>query len=428
MRHRTCWLVLLLLCCVPACSIAATWRLHGKLENASAYFVSGAQRWDKIQNRLQLEPEAAWGDWQFRARALAWYDAAMDIEATRPPDLTASIKRYYRLVAQCKEAYLFYEGDAFDLRLGRQQVVWGKTDGLRLLDIVNPLDMREFILDDFLDSRIGVTAARLSWYPDTALEQEFEFLLLPDAKPARAAPLGSRWAFALPPLPPGMGWRLLPSSRPNWAPGNMEAGFAWRANLAGWDVSLNYFHGWKDTPNTQRQWQGNRLDVRLAYFRMHTLGASFSNAFGPFVLRGEMAANLGESLDRQALRMDASVTRKNTWNAALALEWTKYGWDIASQLFWRRIQAWDAALLEPRDSGFWTLRAATDFLHETLKPEMLFIGDWAAGGWLLRAKLAYEWSDRVSSSLGADIFGGHRGLLGQFAANDRISAEVAYTF
>jgi hypothetical protein len=41
-----------------------------------------------------------------------------------------------------------------DLKLGLQQVVWGQADGLRVLDVINPLDYRE--LDDGHDShKIG---------------------------------------------------------------------------------------------------------------------------------------------------------------------------------------------------------------------------------------------------------------------------------
>jgi len=44
------------------------------------------------------------------------------------------------------------------LVLGRQQNVWGKADGLKVLDLVNPQDFRELILDDFDDSRIPLWA------------------------------------------------------------------------------------------------------------------------------------------------------------------------------------------------------------------------------------------------------------------------------
>ncbi|MGH9940376.1 MAG: DUF1302 family protein, partial [Blastocatellia bacterium] len=47
-----------------------------------------------------------------------------------------------------------------DLKLGLQQVVWGQADGLRVLDVINPLDYREFILEDFIDSRRPLWLAR----------------------------------------------------------------------------------------------------------------------------------------------------------------------------------------------------------------------------------------------------------------------------
>ncbi|RMF11615.1 MAG: hypothetical protein D6761_13960 [Candidatus Dadabacteria bacterium] len=421
------YVFLLALGLIPAFD-AAAFTLHGGLKNESAYFVSGEKRWDKVQNRLELEPEVTFGNWQFRGRGLIWYDAAMDIEPTRAPDLTSAIKRHYRTAAEIKEAYLLYEGDAFDLRLGWQQIVWGKTDGLRMLDIVNPLDLREFILDDFLDSRIGLFAGRLNWYPDTDIEQEIELLVIPDARPAKAAPAGSRWAFATPPVSPGLTLRILPPEEPNWAPKNTEAGLAWRANVSGWDVSLNYFYGWKDAPNALRRILPGVLELKLKHFRMHTLGGSFSNAFGAFVLRGEMAANLKEGIDRLGASFADTVARKTTLNAALAVEWTKYNWTISPQFFIRRITGWEPALLEARTTGFWTLRVATDFMHEKLKPEVLLIADWADGGWLARPKIAYEWSDQITTTLGADIFGGHAGFIGQFANNDRIYAEAEYTF
>jgi len=411
-------------------SLATEWTLHGGVKNESAYFVGGQRRWDKIQNRLELKPEALLGGgWQFRGRGLLWYDAASDLLATRNPDLTRGIKHHYRTATQIKEAYLLYEADSFDLRLGQQQVVWGKTDGLRMLDIVNPLDMREFILDDFLDSRIGLVAARLNYYPDTDTEQEIELLYIPDAKPARAAPAGSRWALATPPLPKGITLQMLSSQQPNWSANNGELGAVWRGNhIHGWDLSLNYFYGWKDSPNAFRKISAGVMQLRLAHLRMHTLGGSFSNAFGAFVLRGEIAANLGEGIDTAGTTFGDTVRRKTTINGALALEWNRYNWTISPQLFLRHIAAWNSRLLEPENAGFWTLRIATDYLHEKLKPELLLLADWAAGGWLARPKASYEWSDQTTFTLGADLFGGSRGLLGQFRDNDRGYIETAYTF
>ncbi len=410
---------------------AMEWTLHGAVKNETAYFTSGNKRLDKIQNRLELKPEAVIGSqWEFRSRFLGWYDAAMDVYADNTTDLTPGIKRHYRTYLASKEAYLMYMADSFDFRLGQQQIVWGETDGLRLLDIINPLDQREFILDDFLDSRIGLWAARLNYYADlNGVEHEFEFVLTPDARPAKFAPSGSRWAYAQS-LPTGAtSQRLLASKEPGWALGNMEYGFAWRSNLDGWDLSLNYFYGWRDTPNLSSQLEGTVLVTQARHLRMHTVGGSFANAFGALVLRGEAAVNLREGIDTNVLSYTASVVRKTTVNAALVAEYTKNNWVISSQVFIRHIAgAGGGSLTEDETSGFVTLRVATDFMNEKLKPEVLLLADWADGGWLMRPKASYEFSDAWVGTLGADIFAGSAGFFGQFAANDRIYTEIEWSF
>ncbi|MES9994292.1 MAG: RNA polymerase-associated protein rapA [Candidatus Thiodiazotropha sp.] len=44
----------------------------------------------------------------------------------------------------------------WDLRLGKQQVVWGTADGIKLLDIINPTDFRELNQNAMEDSRIPI--------------------------------------------------------------------------------------------------------------------------------------------------------------------------------------------------------------------------------------------------------------------------------
>ena len=49
----------------------------------------------------------------------------------------------------------FNNGTELNFRIGRQQVVWGRTDLFRVLDVVNPLDASiQNIFEEFEDSRI----------------------------------------------------------------------------------------------------------------------------------------------------------------------------------------------------------------------------------------------------------------------------------
>ncbi len=411
-------------------SSAAEWSMHGAIKNETAYFISGEQRFDKIQNRIDVKPEARLSErWEFRGRVLSWYDAAMDVESTNTTDLTPTIKQHYRTYADIKEAYLLYGGDDFDLRLGQQQVVWGKTDGLRLLDIVNPLNMQEFMLDDFLDSRMGVMAARLNYYAYLGdSEHEFEFLLLPEPKVAELAPAGSRWSYAAPAFPAGVTPVLMPAEKPGGSAAQAEYGMAWRANMAGWDLSLNWFYGWKDMPNMQKNKSGTIMEVTPVYSQMHTLGGSFSNAFGAVVLRGELAVNVDESISRQGVTPATSIGTDTTWNMAFGMDYNQNNWLLSPQLFVRYLPSWDAGAAEDEVSSFVSVLIATDFLNEKLKSEMMTLFNWGDDSWMLRPKVSYAFTDQIAAKLGLDLFVGSTGFFGQFDANDRVYTEIEYTF
>ncbi|MCF7821841.1 MAG: hypothetical protein K9M17_05285 [Mariprofundaceae bacterium] len=410
---------------------AFEWTLHGAVKNETAYFVSGEKRFDKVQNSLDLKPEAVLSDrLEFRGRLLTWYDAAMDIEATNTTDLTPSIKKHYRTYARAKEAYFLYAGDAFDLRLGQQQIVWGKTDGLRMLDIINPLDLREFILDDFLNSRIGLVAARLNYYTYLGdSEHEFEFIVIPDTKVVEPAPAGSRWGFARPALPAAVTPVFQSGSKPGWAAENTGYGAAWRSNLSGWDLSLNWFYGWKGTPNIEKNQVGTVMYLKPVYSQMHTAGGSFSNAFGPWVVRGEVATNLNEALDTSGVTVATSITKQTTFNGAIGVDYTANNWTVNPQLFLRHIHGWSRDILEDQNSGFVSLRVATDYMNEKLKPEVIGLYSWSDRSWMLRPKASYEFSDHIKATAGVDLFGGRSSaFFGQFADNDRIYTEIEYSF
>ncbi|MEY3002340.1 MAG: hypothetical protein RLZZ428_715, partial [Pseudomonadota bacterium] len=53
-----------------------------------------------------------------------------------------------------RELYVDTSAYGWDFRLGKQQVVWGKADGVKFLDIINPTDFRHWGQDAMEDSRI----------------------------------------------------------------------------------------------------------------------------------------------------------------------------------------------------------------------------------------------------------------------------------
>ena len=55
-----------------------------------------------------------------------------------------------------REAYIDFNTNGINTRLGKQQVVWGTADGMKLLDMINPTDFSEVAQNQMEDSRIPV--------------------------------------------------------------------------------------------------------------------------------------------------------------------------------------------------------------------------------------------------------------------------------
>lgn len=103
------------------------------------------------------------GKWQARISGHGFYDVAYSIQGR--DQYTASLLDEYEQELEFDEVYL--EGSLtgnLDLKVGRQVVVWGKADNLRVTDILNPLDNRTPGMVDIKYKRLPVTMSKLDYY------------------------------------------------------------------------------------------------------------------------------------------------------------------------------------------------------------------------------------------------------------------------
>src|SRR6056297_2376159 len=82
-----------------------------------------------------------------------------------------------------------------NVRLGKQQIVWGALDGIKLLDLVNPQSFQDFILRDFAESRISLWSTLIA----VPLERgKLEIVWTPDTTTHELAAPESAFAFSAP--------------------------------------------------------------------------------------------------------------------------------------------------------------------------------------------------------------------------------------
>ena len=334
-----------------------------------------------------------------------------------------------------RECYVELDLDWAYLTLGKQQVVWGQADGLKVLDVVNPQDFRLFILDKFSDSRIPLWAVDVEvplgglklegvW----VLDQTYHDLPESDALFAFSSPL------FVPPVPPGVPLAVEPPDRPSRVIADSDVGLRLSTFYAGWDLTLNYLYHYDDVPAFVRRpgtvGGAPGVIVTPEYYRTQLLGGTFSNAFGDLTVRGEVATFFGRTFSTGSVIDSDGVVQSDELAYVIGLDWYALAETMVSlQFFESRVLDHERGLFRDRTEDNVTLMVRHEMLHDTLLLEALWLYGLNRGDGLLRPKVTYQLNDHTTAWLGYDLFhGGPGGVFGQFDANDRLVLGIEWAF
>lgn len=331
-----------------------------------------------------------------------------------------------RVDLELRELYVEGRIGAAWLRLGKQQVVWGQADGLKVLDVVHPQDFREFILDDFDDSRIPLWTAQVEvpLGPTT-----LQMLWIPDPSAHDVPRPGAAFAFRAPRLvgprpPPGVEVALRAPDRPDPFRGS-DLGTRLAGRAGDWDLTANYLWHHDDVPVLRRslRFPGGvpTVDVEPEYERTHVLGATASNTFGELTLRLEAAYSRPRWQPTDDPRDADGAVRGDELAAVVGLDW--YGFRdtlLSLQIFPSWLPDDEPGLLRDRLDTNVTFLARRSFRNERLVIEAIWLQNLNQGDGLVRPELRYELRGGLWIWAGLDWFYGTRdGLFGQFDARDR---------
>jgi len=337
--------------------------------------------------------------------------------------------------AELREFYLDTSIKDSIVILGKQQVVWGKSDGLKVLDIVNPQNFREFILDDFDQSRIPL------WTVNAEIpinNVTLQLLLIPDQTYHEFAKPGSDYQFTspviIPPSPAGANVQIKPTITPDKILQDADAGFRLSTFSHGWDLTLNYLYHYNDTPVSFRKVNntagGLNFDITPQYKRTHLIGGTFSNTFGDLTFRGE----LGYLTDKYITTTNSfdtdGVVKTGELKYVLGFDW--YGFTdilLSTQIFQTYLDNHKTSMIQEQLNTQITFLIKQDYMNETLHAEILALHDIDYKDGMLRLKLTYEYNDEINVYAGADIFYGNKdGLFGQFKETDRFISGIVIEF
>ena len=250
---------------------------------------------------------------------------------------------------ELREAFFQYTNNSWDFKIGKQIVIWGVADGLRITDIISPMDYSEFLARDYDDIRIPVNAFRLKYIkPSYNLELIFvpvsEFFILPVGE---ENPWSVTRSFELP-------YQGDMDNTPEKTLKNSEIGGRFSFYLSGIDFSVSALHTWNKMPVFSYQYSQNMDTLLLdAYYnRLGMLGMDFSMPVGKFVVRGEIAGYFDELQEF----LNDNPVKKNTLNFLLGIDWYPGNdWTITSQYYHKLITGYDNSMAIDRNTSYATL-------------------------------------------------------------------------
>ena len=326
---------------------------------------------------------------------------------------------------ELREAYLSYAKGNFDLRVGRQIVVWGVADALRVTDCVSPFDYTEFLAQDYDDIRMPVNGLRAKYTRgsvtlEAVCNPVVDFFVLPTDE-------RNPWAIRLPsaPLPYTTD---LESGKPEKKIKNMEFGGRASVNLSGIDFSVSALWTWNKLPALcpALSGDGRTLHISGQYCRMTMLGADCSLPVGQFVLRAEVAEYIGEA---QGRGLGQNAVRRNTLNALAGVDWYPGNdWNISVQYCHKYTSGNLAALSVYRNAGLATARLSKELLHNTLKLSTFAYVDVASGGIFNRLSASYSLNDDIELTAGYDYFHANKGKFAMYGKNSEAWVKMKYSF
>ena len=386
----------------------------GFLETAQAVRTGGnhAMTVSFLRGRLEARFETDW----FHAFANAEVELNRQVEAMNEIRL--------------REAWVEHDADLWDIRVGRQIIIWGRADGLRITDNISPPDYTDMVLRGTEDTHKPVTAVKFRLLGESLAA---EFIWKPFSEPMDLPCEDGPWALNLgmDRLPKGVGLRMEDDERHRGG-GIDDSEFAVKLSRsgAGFDASASFAYVWDSMPayDLALQFESMRPVVVATprHSRIGIWGLDVAVPWDAFVFRGEAALFSG----RQTYRKDGSLRRCQLLKYLAGVDWDPgHGWNVTAQFADDWILDYAGNLSADQHKPLGTLSVSKKFLRDTLVFKEQVFSYLHDGQTMNRISAEYDLADGLKLSAGWDHFTvDNDSYYKNFGNNDQLWFKIRYSF
>lgn len=345
------------------------------------------------------------------------------------PDSVRNDQRFYGIIG---ETYVDTSFKGWDLRLGRQNVVWGEMVGLFFADVVTAKDLRHFILPSFDVIRIPQWAARGEYFLG---ESHVELLWIPFTTFDRIGKAESEFFPMQVPAPGGFTNNFRDEVLPARSVSNSNYGARISTLAKGWDLSAFFYSSMDSAATFYRDIvptgpSSGTIIYTPRHDRISQTGGTFSKDLGEAgILKGELVFTSGRSFNVSRITQANGLVQKDTIDYAVGLDYTlPEDARLNLQAFQRVYFGHDPDMLQDRyETGVTFLYNRK--LRQKVEGEILWIQSVNRWENLIRPRIIWRVEQNLRVAFGVDIFNGPvTGVLGRYGNRDRIYVETRYDF
>jgi hypothetical protein len=327
---------------------------------------------------------------------------------------------------QFREAFLEYTGDSWGFKAGRQIIIWGKADGMRITDVISPMDLTEFLAQDYDDIRMPVNGIVLSkfsnnWDLDLVCVPVFESYILPGE--------GNPWGMDYSQMGPGI--VLEEARKPEISLSNVEYGGKLSFYLSGIDFDISALRTWNKAPvySYSINDSTSALHMRPEHHRLGFVGLGFSKSLSAFILRGESAFYFDKKFSPNIENYEAGLPERNSINYLFGIDWYPGNdWTLTGQFSDEYILDYSKQIENTEHTCISTLGISKKVLRSTLNLSTFGYIGLNEGDFFNRTSADYSLSDNIHVMAGFDWFHGNAGLFGQYNDNSQVWVKAKFSF
>jgi len=327
---------------------------------------------------------------------------------------------------QFREAFLEFTGENWGIKAGRQIIIWGKADGLRITDVIAPMDLTEFLAQDYDDIRMpvnGIVISKFSnnWDLDLVCIPVFESYILPGSD--------NPWGLDYSTLGDGivMDDALIPDVNLS----NIEYGGKLSFYLTGIDFEFSALNTWNKAPvySYYVNDSTSSFHIRPEHHRLGFTGLGFSKSLSAFIIRGESAFYFNKKFSPNIENFTEGLIERKSVNYLLGVDWYPGNeWTVTGQLSDEYILDYSDKIDNSKHTYISTLGISKKLLRSTLSLSSFGYIGLNEGDFFNRTSADYALSDNIHLMLGIDWFEGDDGLFGQYNNNSEVWVKAKFSF